>query len=99
MLWNETDTTGWGRVHTAHGPVARPERASHLARLMQDSPAPAQGARRSYNDSALNDGGRAIDMTRMDKILHFDAESGVIEVEAGVRLGELLRLFAPRGWI
>jgi decaprenylphospho-beta-D-ribofuranose 2-oxidase len=99
MLWKTTDYAGWGRVHKAHGEVARPERASDLARLMDETPAPAIGMRRSYNDSLLNDGGRAIDMTRMDKILGFDAATGVVEVEAGVQLGELLRLFAPKGWI
>ena len=99
MLWKQTDYAGWGRVQKAHGDMARPERAATLARLMDEAPAPAIGMRRSYNDSCLNDGGRVIDMTRMDKILGFDPETGVVEVEAGVQLGELLRLFAPKGWI
>ena len=38
-------------------------------------------------------------MTRMDKILGFDPETGVLEVEAGVQLGDLIRLFAPQGWV
>ena len=99
MLWKETDYAGWAQVHKARGSVARPERAAQLTRLMQDSPAPAHGMRRSYNDSPLNDGGAAIDMTRMDKILGFDPETGVLDVEAGVQLGDLVRLFAPRGWV
>ena len=99
MLWKQTDYAGWGRVHKAHGEVARPERATHLARLMVDRPAPAFGMLRSYNDSPLNDGGAAIDMSRMDKILGFDPETGVLEVEAGVQLGDLIRLFASRGWV
>jgi decaprenylphospho-beta-D-ribofuranose 2-oxidase len=99
MLWKLSDYSGWGRVHKARGEVARPERAAQLAGLMQDQPSPAYGMLRSYNDSALNNGGRAIDMTRMDKILGFDPATGVLEVEAGVQLGDLLRLFAPRGWI
>jgi decaprenylphospho-beta-D-ribofuranose 2-oxidase len=98
MLWKTADYSGWGRVHTAHGEIARPERASTLARIMEEAPAPAFGNRRSYGDSPLNDGGRAIDMTRMDKVLGFDPDTGVVEAEAGIRLGELMRLFAPRGW-
>ncbi|RME14774.1 MAG: FAD-binding oxidoreductase, partial [Alphaproteobacteria bacterium] len=94
-----TEYSGWGRVRRASGPVARPERRASLARLMEEAPAPAFGMRRSYNDCPLNDGGRAIDMSRMDKILAFDPETGIVEVEAGVRIGDLLRLFAPRGWI
>ncbi|SMH53072.1 decaprenylphospho-beta-D-ribofuranose 2-oxidase [Maritimibacter sp. HL-12] len=99
MMWKTADYAGWGRVHTARGEIARPERAAQLAALMEDAPAPAMGMRRSYNDSLLNDGGRIIDMTRMDKILAFDPETGVVEVEAGIQIGELVRLFAPRGWI
>jgi decaprenylphospho-beta-D-ribofuranose 2-oxidase len=99
MLWKQTDYAGWGRVHKAHGTVARPERASHLAQLMEQTPGPAYGMLRSYNDSPLNEGGRAIDMTRMDKLLAFDPETGVLEVEAGVQIGDLVRLFAPRGWM
>lgn len=99
MLWKTTDYTAWGRVHSATGELARPERAATLARIMADTPALAFGNRRSYGDSPLNDGGRAIDMTRMDKILGFDPETGVVEAEAGITLGELMRLFAPRGWV
>ena len=99
MLWKTADYAGWGRVHTARGDIARPERAAQLAHLMEEAAAPAMGMRRSYNDSPLNNGGRIIDMTRMDKILAFDPQTGVVEVEAGMQIGELVRLFAPRGWI
>lgn len=99
MVWKETDYAGWGRVRRARGEVARPERAATLTRIMEEGAAPAFGTRRSYGDAALNDGGRAIDMTRMDRILGFDPETGVVEVEAGMQLGELVRIFAPQGWI
>lgn len=99
MLWKTTEYAGWGGALSATGEIARPERAATLAEVLEDAPAPAFGNRRSYGDAPLNDGGRAIDMTRMDKILGFDPDSGVVEVEAGVTLGELMRLFAPRGWL
>lgn len=99
MLWKTTEYAAWGGVHRATGDIARPERASALSRLTTDGLAPAFGNRRSYGDAPLNDGGRAIDMTRMDKIVAFDPDTGLIECEAGVELGELVRLFAPKGWI
>ncbi len=99
MRWKKTDYCGWGRALFANGELARPERQSALSALMAASPAPAIGQRRSYGDAALNDAGRAIDMTRLDRILGFDGETGVISVEAGVQIGDLARLFAPRGWI
>lgn len=99
MSWKEIEYSGWGRVLKAKGDVARPERASTLSTLAQHSPAPAKGRGRSYGDAGLNDGGRAFDMTRLDRILSFDEESGLICVEAGVEIGRLLDIFAPKGWL
>ncbi len=99
MRWKTTEYTGWGRALRARADLARPERQSALAALTAKTPAPAIGQLRSYGDVALNNGGRAIDMTRLDRILGFDEESGVVEVEAGVRIGDLGLAFASRGWI
>ena len=99
MRWKHSTYTGWGRVLAAEGRIARPERVSTLAALMGEEPAPAIGMRRSYGDAGLNHEGRAIDMTRLDRVLEFDAETGMVHVEAGCRIGDLLRLFAPRGWL
>ncbi len=99
MRWKSATSTGWGRVHKADEGIARPERLSTLAAIMRDEPAPAAGMRRSYGDAALNGAGRVIDMTRLDRILDFDPETGVVEVEAGCQIGELARIFAPRGWL
>jgi decaprenylphospho-beta-D-ribofuranose 2-oxidase len=52
--------------------------------------------RRSYGDAALNNGGRVIDMTRLDRMLGFDPATGILEVEAGARIGEIAAAFAPR---
>lgn len=99
MRWKKTEYTGWGRALKATADMARPERQSSLVELSASSPAPAVGQCRSYGDAALNDGGRAIDMTRMDRILGFDAETGLVTVEAGVQIGDLAIAFAARGWI
>ena len=99
MRWKTADYTGWGRVHRATGQLARPERESMLEALVTEEPSPAIGMCRSYGDACLNDGGHAIDMTRMDRVLSFDAKTGVIEVEGGCQIGELARLFAPQGWL
>lgn len=86
---------GWGRASAAEAEVARPERLAHLPTEL----GPAIGGRRSYGDAALNSGGRAIDMTRLDRILSFDPATGRVEVEAGISIGALLRVFAPQGWM
>ncbi|EAR52306.1 putative oxidoreductase [Oceanicola granulosus HTCC2516] len=97
MRFRQMDYTGWGRVLHASGEVARPERSRALAALAAEGP--AMGNRRSYGDAPLNGGGRITDMTRMNRILGFDPETGVLHAEAGVTLGELAEIFAPRGWL
>ncbi|QQA44119.1 FAD-binding protein [Pelagovum pacificum] len=97
MRWKEMDYAGWGRALSAHGHVARPERSRDLKPLSLEGP--AMGNRRSYGDAALNGGGRITDMTRLDRILSFDETTGILEAEAGIMLGELAEVFAPRGWL
>lgn len=99
MIWNTLFYTGWGRVHHATAQVARPERTASLTSIQAETGAPAIGMRRSYGDSCLNDGGHAIDMTRMDRLLAFDPETGILAVEAGARIGDIARRFARDGWL
>ncbi len=99
MVWKTSHYSGWGRVHKAEGRLARPERARHLTQLSKETPAPAIGMCRSYGDACLNDNGDAILMTRLDRILGFDPDTGVLEVEAGAQIGEIAKLFAPKGWL
>lgn len=97
MRWKTAEIAGWGRAIRARTDLARPERQRDLAALAAEGP--AIGMRRSYGDAALNAGGRAVDMTRLDRMLSFDAETGLLEVEAGARIGELAAALAPKGWL
>ncbi len=99
MRWKETEYSGWGRAIQASGEIARPERVSTLNAIMAESPAPAIGNRRSYGDTALNDEGRVTDMTRLDRFLSFDPETGLLEAESGVTIADILKTFGPQGWM
>ena len=99
MRTKETELAGWGRALRATAEVARPERAGAVLRLMDEAPAPAIGALRSYGDAALTTGGRAILTTRLDRMLAFDEDTGILTAEGGIPLGEIARIFAPRGWL
>lgn len=98
-MWKLSEYTGWGRVLEAKGELARPERHSALQSALQDTQAPAIGMLRSYGDACLNDGGKAIDMTRLDRVIAFDDDTGEIHVEAGAQIGNLLKAFASKGWL
>lgn len=99
MRWKTTELSGWGRALKSTTQVARPERSAALLDLCSKTPAPAIGALRSYGDAALNDGGKALCMTRLDRLIRFETTSGILEAEAGITIAEILRVFGPKGWM
>jgi FAD/FMN-containing dehydrogenase len=58
----------------------------------------AYGMGRSYGDSCLLDDGCLVETRRMDHLIAFDPETGVIRCEAGCTLAQLLEFSVPRGW-
>ena len=100
MQWNETTYSGWGRVLSATAPMARPERHAAISQLVSDCDhILAVGNLRSYGDAALVENGRALSTVRLDRLIEFDAENGLLEAEPGITLGEILRVFGPKGWM
>ena len=87
--------SGWGRL-PAPGVELRSE---DLLSLTRDVPL-CRGLGRSYGDASLPPPGRPrVAGTRLaDRILAFEPESGLLRAEAGLTLGELSRVFLPRGF-
>jgi FAD/FMN-containing dehydrogenase len=56
------------------------------------------GMGRSYGDSCLNDGNAIIRVRDLDRLIAFDASTGVLRCEAGVLLSELIDFALPRGF-
>ena len=97
--WAERELSGWGRVHRARCLAARPERQTDLAAVFpSEGPLLAFGAGRSYGDVALNSGGRAVITTRLDRLLSFDRDTGLLIAEPGVTFGTLFATFLPLGF-
>lgn len=94
----------WGRV--PHAPPAAVHRVgwTHdapdaLARAVAEGrPVLTYGRGRSYGDACLNGGGTVLDTRGLDRLLAFDASTGVLRAEAGVTLAEVLAVSVPRGW-
>ena len=97
MRWKNDELRGWGGALKTQATLARPERHSALKATLQDTPCPAIGARRSYGDANLAT--HAIDMTRLDRFISFDKETGLLEAEAGVTIADMLNTFAPMGFM
>lgn len=102
MTWRDTKLSGWGRSRWAECRAARPERLAELRAAVAGGAAGgvlAYGLGRSYGDAPLNTGGAAILTERLDRILSFDPETGLLVAEAGLTIRAVEALFLPRGFM
>ena len=90
--------SGWGANVRAGCVLREPENEAAVRACLDDAGTTLRGLGRSYGDAALNSGGTVLGMTRFDRYLAFDEQTGVLQCEAGVSLAHILRDFAPRGW-
>ena len=89
--------SGWGRWPRRACRVHAPRDAGDVAAALAGPPAIARGLGRAYGDSALNPE-CTIATRRLDRLLSFDAESGVLVAEAGASLARVIETFLPRGF-
>ncbi len=87
--------SGWGNTLPQRCDVVRPET---YGMPIPASPAIARGMGRAYGDAAQS-APCTIDCTRLDRFLAFDTTTGILRVQGGVTLAELLRVSVPLGWI
>lgn len=87
--------SGWGRIPAP----GRETLSENLEKLTQGAVL-TRGLGRSYGDSSLpaSADDKVVATRLANRILSFDAETGVIRAEAGLSLVELNRLFLRRGW-
>ena len=102
--WRRMDLTSWGRSHVTDSLVARPERMRDLRLALANSEQGgigsvlARGAGRSYGDICLNAGGGVVLTERLNRVLSFDEQTGLLVAESGVTFRDLLDIFLPRGF-
>lgn len=84
----------------ATGKMFRPERIDDLVSLLNGSNETvlARGGGTAFGDSSINDNGINIDTRRLNKMLGFDADKGILHCQGGVSLQDISRVFLPRGW-
>ena len=88
-----TEIAGWGRFPTA---LAEERRSEDLVGLTVGASL-TRGAGRAYGDAALPapTDRRVANSTLANRILDFDARTGVVTAEAGFTLDDLYRVFLP----
>jgi decaprenylphospho-beta-D-ribofuranose 2-oxidase len=78
----------------------RPDRYRMIEGDRSDNPRIARGGGYSYAAASFGGGSRVVDMTRFDRVLRFGPATQLIEVEAGMTVGDLLSLTVPHGlWL
>ncbi|GAA4688833.1 FAD-binding oxidoreductase [Pseudonocardia yuanmonensis] len=101
---SETRTLhGWGRTAPTVATVITPRTPEDVAAAVKAAGRRgiiARGLGRSYGDPAQNAGGTVLDMTGLARIHSIDADSGVVDLDAGVSLDTLMRRALPFGlWV
>jgi len=90
LEWNQ----GWGESLGAASYVYRPSTLEEVQKCLQISrdeglPLISRGSGCSYGDAALLPEGMSIYFSRMQRILAWNPETGIIDVEPGVTLSRL----------
>ena len=92
----QTMLSGWGRVPVIAGREIRSENLEQITREVSLT----RGLGRAYGDAALPSvSNTVVAGTRLaDRILSFDAESGLLHAEAGLSLAQVYDVLLPRGY-
>ena len=90
--------SGWGRFPALDCRLVRLRGREDLAGLLhRGTTLIARGNGRAYGDAALNPE-LTLSMLAMNRMRAFDADTGMLDCEAGVLLADILETFVPRGW-
>jgi FAD/FMN-containing dehydrogenase len=94
---------GFGRSVLAACRYASPRSVEELAFAFQQAQSEGltvafRGAGRSYGDASLNTGGMVIDATGLNRLLHWDPGSGILEAEGGLTIEGLWRRTIEDGY-
>ncbi|MGD9619110.1 MAG: FAD-binding protein [Mycolicibacterium sp.] len=99
--------TGWGRtapsvaqVLSTPDPGVIVKAVGRIADDHRRRGVVARGLGRSYGDNAQNGGGLVVDMSVVNRIHSIDADTRLVDVDAGVNLDQLMRAALPLGlWV
>ncbi|MCW2631964.1 MAG: FAD-binding oxidoreductase, partial [Pseudonocardia sp.] len=103
MVPESRSLTGWGRTAPTVASVVAASSAAQLADAVHAAGPRGvipRGLGRSYGDAAQNAGGTVLDMTTLRRVHSVDADTGLVDTDAGVSLDELMQRTLPFGlWI
>ena len=91
--------SGWGNTPVLECKTYRPEKEKHITSLYthDEKTLISRGNGMSYGDASLNADG-VVMMERLNRLLSFDVNKGILHMQAGVTLAEILEITVPQGW-
>ena len=94
---------GWGMAVGSKASVFRPRSLEEVRavydRARRDGVSLGlRGTGCSYGDASCNEEGHVLSLTEMNRILDWNAETGVAELEPGVTIEQLWKRILPDGW-
>lgn len=94
---NSVKIANWGNYPVVDAQVAEFGKREEIIKNLRTLPSCViRGAGLSYGDASL--AGNILSTMKFNKILQFDAQAGIITVEAGATLDEILKVIVPKGW-
>ena len=87
----------------AHSRVLRPRSVAEIQASLRDARREGvsiglRGTGCSYGDASTNGAGHVLDLTAMGRVLDFDSETGVADLEGGVTIQKLWKTGLPLGF-
>lgn len=92
------ELVSFDRQFRARCRVQRPDRYRLLEALPAGEPRIARGSGVSYVGASFGNATISQELGAFDRLLAFDAERGLLTVEAGARIGDLQRFALAHGW-
>ena len=103
ISFQDEQVMGFGMAMGGPAKVVRPTNTEQLADVFAQvrkagGSVALRGAGCSYGDASTNNNGRVLDMTAMNRILSFDAQTGIAMCEPGVTVRDLWRRSIGSGY-
>lgn len=98
MITKKQERTNWGNNTKTFPVVCTPNNYKEISKIISGKKNfIIQGNQRSYGDVCLNNN-LVISMKNFNKITYFDKKNGIIEIESGFLLKDLLPIITQEGW-